>query len=92
MLHCTGINIPRHLLRGDMNFTFEQIEYLERTLIMKDLRITCVGDDIFGDVLGDVKGDVWGGVLGDVGGGDTGGDTGGVVVGDVSWPVWGGEG
>ena len=48
-----------------MNFTFEQIEYLERTLIMKDLRITCVGDDIFGDVLGDVKGSVWGTVYGE---------------------------
>ena len=49
---------------SSMKFTAEQIEYLERTLIMKDLRITCVGDDIFGDVLGDVKGIVWGQVEG----------------------------
>jgi len=51
-----------------MKFTVEQIKYLERTLLMKDLRIICVGDDIFGDVLGDVKGDVWGSVEGVVGG------------------------
>ena len=49
-----------------MKFTAEQIEYLEKMIIMKDLRITCVGDDIFGDVIGDVLGSVEGSVRGNV--------------------------
>ena len=49
-----------------MKFTAEQIEYLEYVIEMKDLRIICVDDGIFGNVYGDVWGSVCGNVYGDV--------------------------
>ena len=45
-----------------MKFTADQIEYLEHVITMKDLRITCVDDDIFGNIHGNIYGYVKGGV------------------------------
>ena len=79
-----------------MEFTGEQIEYLERVIDMDGLDITEVKTNIKGNVWGyvegnilrSVEGNVLGSVLGDVKG-DVLGDVKGNVLGDVWGEVFG---